>query len=251
MKKAIGLLLVLLWCGAGTAHALTADELIAKNIAAKGGMKKMKAIRSLRTAGTMLFAGHGFSVELNFTSMTKRHGKLRTEASLQGMTAITAYDGKVGWQVQPFFGRRDPEKMSADNVKGLEVGADMDGSWIDYKAKGHKVRYLGTEDMDGTDAHKLEVKLKNGDTRIVYFDPDYFLEIRIVDQMMVRGVKVIQETDLGNYELIDGVYVPFSIEIGPKNAPKTQKIEITKAEANVKLDDALFTFPAGRAKTAN
>ena len=35
--------------------------------------------------------------------------------------------------------------------------ADIDGPLVDWKSKGHKVEYLGTEDMDGTQAHKLKV----------------------------------------------------------------------------------------------
>jgi outer membrane lipoprotein-sorting protein len=247
MRLRYGLVAALLLFIASSAMALTLDELIAKNIKARGGLEKIRAIHTLRSSGKLLFLGGGFSIELRYMQLIKRPGMLRTEALLQGLTAVTAYDGNVGWQVQPFQGRMDPERMAADDVKGLQLTADLDGPLVDYKAKGNTVEYLGTEDVDGTDAHKLKVTLKNGDVRYVYLDPDYFLEIRTLDQTTIRGVLVEQETDLGNYEQVNGVFLPFSIESGGKGGPKGQKITIDKVEANDDLNDAMFHFPAAAA----
>ena len=103
------------------------------------------------------------------------------------MTQIEAYDGKEGWKVSPFFGRKDPERMSADDVKALVEDTEIDGPLADWKTKGSTVEYLGTEDVDGTPAHKLKVVRKNGDVSFVYLDPDHFLEIRIVTQRVRHG----------------------------------------------------------------
>jgi hypothetical protein len=51
---------------------------------------------------------------------------------------------------------RTQEKMSADDTKSLMEDADIDGPLVDWKAKGSTVEYLGTEDVDGTQAHKLK-----------------------------------------------------------------------------------------------
>jgi hypothetical protein len=94
----------------------------------------------------------------------------------------------------------------------------------------------------------LKVLRKNGDVNFVYLDPDYFLEIRILTQRVEQGAQVEVETDLGDYEKIGGVFVPFSIEAGRKGDPDKQKIVIDKAEANVAVDDAVFHLPAGPSK---
>lgn len=223
----------------------TVDELVAKNIEARGGLDKIKAIQSLRTEGRLYITG-GFSVELTYADMIKRGGKYRNEASIQGLTAVQAYDGKGAWQIQPFQGRKDPEKLSADQAKGFARQADIDGPLVDWKAKGHKLEYLGTEDVDGTAAHKIKIALADGDTQYVFLDPDHFLEIRSITVSKVRGVEFEQETDIGNYERVAGVYIPFSLEAGGKGQPKNQKVSIERAEANVALDDALFAFPAAK-----
>ena len=77
--------------------------------------------------------------------------------------------------------------------------------------------------MDGTLAHKLKVVRKNGDVSYVYLDPDYFLEIRILTQRIEQGAQVEVETDLGDYEKVDGVYFPFSIEAGPQGIDRQTK----------------------------
>lgn len=245
MRIGGGLGAALAFLVATNASAVTVDDLIAKYVAARGGIQKLRAIHSLRASGKMQFGGGGFS--MSYSWMAKRPEMVRTEATIQGLTAVRAYDGAVGWQLQPFGGRRDPEKMAADEVKELKVSADLDGPLVDYKAKGNTVEYLGTEDVDGTDAHKIKVTLASGNVRYIYLDPDYFLEIRRLDQTRIRGAEVEFETDLGDYELVNGVYLPFSIEVGAKGGPKGQKITIEKIDVNVDLDDTLFHFPTAPA----
>jgi hypothetical protein len=220
----------------------TADELIAKNIEAKGGTTAVHDLQSLRATGKLLVPIQG-QIELGYVQTKKRPDEVRTEASLQGMTQIEAYDGKQGWKVSPFFGRKDPERMSADDVRALVEDTELGGPLADWKAKGSAVEYLGTEDVDGTPAHKLKVVRKNGDVSFVYLDPDHFLEIRIVTQRIRHGAHEEVETDLGDYEKAGGVFVPTSIEVGAKGAPDKQVIVIDKVEANVPVDDTIFHFP--------
>lgn len=234
---------MLLGACASAASALTVDELVAKNTEARGGIEAIRAIQSIKSTGKMNFSGGDFSIELGFSSLNERAAKVRTEASIQGLTQVTAFDGKDAWTINPFQGRRDPERMSAEDAKGLQVQADFDGPLVDWKAKGHQVEYLGTEDVDGTEAHKLKISLKNGDVQYRYLDPDYFLEILVVDQSKRRGVETEMETELGNYEKVGGVYLPFAMESGPKGGRRGQKITVEKAEVNVEIDDALFAFP--------
>jgi hypothetical protein len=219
----------------------TADELVAKNVEAKGGAAAVHDLQTLRMTGKMLVQEG--QIQLSFTQIKKRPEEVRTEASLQGMTQIEAYDGKEGWRVSPFFGRKDPERMSADDVKALVEDAEMDGPLVDWQAKGNTIEYLGTEDVDGTPAHKLKVTRKNGDVSYVYLDPDHFLEIRILTQRTRHGAYEEVETDLGDYEKAGGIFVPTSIEFGSKGSPDKQRIIIDKVEANMPVDDSIFHFP--------
>jgi hypothetical protein len=225
-------------------NAPTVDELVARNVEAKGGATALHGLQSLRLSGKLLVQQG--QIQFAYLQINKRPEEVRTEASLQGMTQIEAYDGKEGWKVSPFFGRRDPEKMSADDVKALVEDTEILGPLVDWKEKGSTVEYLGTEDVEGTPAHKLKVVRKNSDVSFVYLDPNHFLEIRIVTQRMRHGAQEEVETDLGDYEKAGGVFIPTSFESGRKGDPDKERIIIDKVEANVPVDDAIFHFPASK-----
>ncbi|MEP6998179.1 MAG: hypothetical protein ABI900_11035 [Betaproteobacteria bacterium] len=236
------LLVALLSLASGTAFAVTVDELIAKHIEARGGSDKMKAIGTLRFTGKLDISGD-FIAEFSTIRQIRRPDRARIDAALQGLTTVRAWDGREGWAISPLFGRKDPERVSPDESKELIEIADIDGPLVDSANKGNHIEYLGTEDVEGTEARKLRVTTKNGDVQYVYLDPDYYLVIRVLYQRTVRGAQVESETDFGNYERVNGVYFPFSIESGPKGGAKTRKITVDKAEANVALSDDLFRFP--------
>lgn len=220
------------------------DWLVQKNVDAKGGIDALHMLQSLRLTGKLLV--NNGQIQLAYVTTKKRPSSVRTEATLQGMTIIAAYDGSEGWKVSPFQGRKDPEKMSADDTKSLMEDAEIGGPLVDWKAKGSSVEYLGREDVDGTEAYKLKVVRKNGDVNFVYLDPDAFLEIRVVTQRVEQGAQVETETDVGDYEKVGGVFLPFSIEAGKKGAPDKQKIVIEKAEPNVAVEETIFHFPAAK-----
>ncbi len=222
------------------AEALSADAIIARQIAARGGLDKLKAIQSLRFEGKMLVNGGAF--ELHLVQLQKRPGLARIEATLQGLTVVQAYDGAMGWQIQPFQGRKDPEKLSADDSKDLADQADIDGPLIDYKAKGSRVEYLGSEDLDGTAAYKLRLTEKSGDQLTYYIDTDTLMTLRVATKRLLRGREDNTVTDYGDYEKVAGVYFPFESASGPPGASDGDltKIQFDKGEADVVLDDAKF-----------
>lgn len=215
------------------AFAITADELVAKNLEARGGADSLRAIKSLHTVGKMRLGG---GVEAKTETFAIAPDRIRFEFSLQGLTAINAWDGKQAWTVQPFEGRRDPQKMSSDDAKDLVLAANIGGSLLDWKAKGSKLEYLGTEDIDGTDAHKLRVTFKNGDSQVLFLDPDHFLEIRTEDHLTIRGQEQVNRTDLGEYAQVAGVYFPY--EQGQN--------QIESIEVNTPIDASIFNFPTAK-----
>lgn len=228
----------------GVAGAQTVDEIIAKNIQARGGLEKLKAVKSLRT--TVKFSDGSFRAE--FLQENKRPGKVREEFIVQGMAQIQAYDGKTGWQISPFSGRKDPDLLSQDDMKSLIVDGDIDGPLVDYKEKGHKAELVGHDSMEGTDCFKIKLSMKNGDVRYYYLDTDSYLELKIEVQTTIRGA--LQESELyyGGYEQVNGIYYPFAVEQAQKGSSSRQQLSVEKIEQNVGLDDALFAMPTAKSE---
>jgi hypothetical protein len=240
MRHAV-IVLIAVCCLATISFSQTADELIAKNIQARGGMEKIKGIKTLRMRGKFE-GGSGFTAAV--TQENQRPDLIRETFTVQGMTAVQAYDGSTGWQIQPFSGKKDPELMGEDDLRDLLRDADFDGPLVDYKEKGSTVEFLGHDVVDGDDALRLKVTLKNGDIIFDYLDPDTFIEIRKEIQQFIRGSVRDRVVGYGSYKPVAGVMYPFSISQGPKNHPDAQTTTVQKMEANVTIDPADFALPA-------
>jgi outer membrane lipoprotein-sorting protein len=237
--------LVLSLCAAAllavSASAQTADELIDKNIKAKGGLDKLKALQSMKFTGKMKMG----PMEAPFIVMKKRPENFRLEFTIQGMTGIQAYDGTTGWLVMPFMGKKDPEQMSADMLKEFKEEADFDGPLMDYKTKGNKVEFVGKEDVQGTAAYKLHVVTKEGNESTLYLDAESYLEIKSESKRKVQGQEMESETTLGDYKDVGGgLLFPMSIESHAKGKEGSQSITIEKVELNpTTVDAAIFHMP--------
>jgi outer membrane lipoprotein-sorting protein len=227
--------------------AQTAEEIVAKYIKTIGGAEKIEAIKTLRRTGKFT-GGGGF--EAVVIHEKKRPEMARQEFTIQGMTGVTAYDGKTGWKIEPWQGKKDAELLGEDELKQVQEEADFDGPLVNHQQKGNKVEFVGAEPVEGTDAFKLKVTLKNGDVRYFYMDTDYYVPIKIEYKIMIRGAEREFETSLADYKEVAGVYLPHSFESGVKGSPNKQQITFEKIEANVALDDSRFKQPTGPAKPA-
>ena len=236
-------LLVLFVCGVLGLSAQTADELVAKNLAARGGIEKIKAIQTLRLTGHLQQGG----LNIQVTELSKAPNLLRQAVTIQGMSQIQAYDGSSGWKVSPFEGRKDPELMGEDDLRPFVEDADFYGPLVDYRNKDNKIEYLGHDTVDGDDVYRLKITLANGDFVYYYLDPDTYLEIRTERVIHVRGAVHETMTNLGSYKLVNGVYFPYSLEIGNKENPdQLARIQVDKYEANVPVDGSEFKMPSAK-----
>jgi outer membrane lipoprotein-sorting protein len=222
------------------AWAQTADELIEKNIQARGGREKLAAIKTLRMTGKMTM---GPGMEAPFVQELSRPNKVRVEFTFQGMTGIQTYDGKEGWALMPFMGKTEPEAVPADQLKTMDEQADLDGLLVDYKDKGHQVEYAGKEDLEGTPAHKLKITKKDGDVAYLWLDAEHFLEMKIAGKTKVRDQEVEGETVFGDYKEVGGVIFPHSIENRAVGMPGGMTITVDKVEVNPELTDDRFAKP--------
>ena len=225
---------------ATAAGAQTVDEIIAKNLDARGGKDKIKAVKTIRMTGKIDMQQ---GMEAPFVLELARPNKLRNEFTFQGMTGIQAFDGKTGWTVMPFMGKKEPEAVSADDVKNMEDQADFDGPLVDYKEKGHQVELVGKETIEGTPVYKLKVTKKNGDVENHYLDAEQYLEVRVDGKKMVHGQEMEGETTLSNYKEVGGLIFPFSIQSKQKGGPGGVTLTFEKIEVNPDLAASRFEMP--------
>ena len=240
-KNVFSLAAAALLAFAATSRAQTVDDVIAKNIQAHGGLEKLKAIKSLRT--TAKFSQGSFRAET--VQENKRPEKVREEFIIQGMAQVQAYDGKTGWQVNPFGGRKDAELMAAEDMKSLIVDSDIDGPLVDYASKGNKVQLDGTETVEGRPCYRLQLTLGNGQVRHVWIDAQTFLELKMEGSpRRMDGRMRMVTTYMREYKSEGGLMIPHVLETAVEAGKKSHKMTIQAVAANAALDDSLFSRPA-------
>ena len=178
---------LLVGCAAVPAAAQDAQSLVNKNIEARGGAAALAAIKNISFEGRTVYPG-GFELAYKETRARLPDSNAdRVDFNLQGLDIIQAYDGRDGWKVNPLEGRKDAEKMSADEARSLADSALIEGPLLASRDDGSKVTYLGREDFDGTLAYKLKVTQKDGDEFVYWLDPDTYLEIKVDETRRIRG----------------------------------------------------------------
>ena len=224
---------------------MTVDEIVAANLEAKGGADAWRALETGRMTGTMQMGGGAAgSIEMPFTVEFKDPDKIRLEFTMQGMTAVQAFDGETGWAVLPFMGKTEPEEMAEDQLKQLKNQADYKGVLLDYEEKGHTVELVGQEEVDGTPAYKLKVTRADGDIDYLYLDEEYFVEFKTEATREVQGTEITVNVVLGDYKEVDGLLFAHSMEMSFGDSPAQQVITIETIETGIELPDERFAMPA-------
>jgi hypothetical protein len=232
--------------------AQDAQSLVAKNLEARGGEAALSAIKSVRFEGRTIFPG---DFELTYKETRAQLGAeaaTRLDLTVQGLDLVQAYDGRGGaWKINPFQGRKDPEKMSSDEAREMADSALIEGPLLASRSDGSHVQYLGRDDFDGTLAYKLRVTQKDGDEFTYWLDPDTFLEIKVEETRTIRGATHTTETELGDYEKVAGIYFPMSIESWTQGQDsQRQRTIIATSEANAQVPSDYFAEPGGIATPA-
>jgi outer membrane lipoprotein-sorting protein len=220
---------------------LSVDQIIERHVAALGGMDKLRAIQNMTMTGTAsMMNGH---VEVPLTIRVKRPAYMRMDMTMQGQTFVQAFDGNTAWMLNPLSGSPDPQQANEEDAKSARDDADfIDGSLVDYRAKGNSVDLAGIEDVDGAPAYKLKVTRKSGSVQDVYLDAKTFLPIKTTSTRKQHDNEVAYESFPGNYKPVNGVMMPFSLS-QKMNGHSMMELTIDKAEVNTPMDASIFQIP--------
>lgn len=228
-------------CLPASGLAQTASELVARNVAARGGAAAWQAVSSLRLTGRM-DVGRGMLVP--YVLEQKRPAKMRLEFVFDGETAVQCSDGKTGWKVAPFRGRTTPEPMTAEELREAASSADPYGPLFDHARRRHGVALLGREPVEGKDAFKLKVTLPGGAVRWVYLDAESGLEVR-VDALRKLGARERRvETYYRDWQAAEGLLIPRRYETRTEGVKDAHVLTVETVRVNPPLDDSRFAMPA-------
>jgi hypothetical protein len=227
-----------------TAPALTAEQIVEKNVAARGGLEAWKKIESMVWVGHMESADPSVPI-LSFELDQKRPNKERFVLSEVGQKSMRLFDGTQGWKVKPSRGGSlDAQPYSPQDLDFARHAQGIDGPLIDYKAKGVSVESVSVEKIDGRKTYRLQVKAPAGDLHNVWIDAKTFLDVKY-DRTSFRanGDPGIVSIVYRDYKTIEGLQIPSILEIGGTTDKPAARMVIEKVALNPPLNDKVFTRP--------
>jgi hypothetical protein len=122
-------------------------------------------------------------------------------------------------------------------------GADMDGPLVDYRTKGNRIEFVGKVKVEGKDAYKLIVSIKDGQVRTDYIDCDSLLEAKWEGKIADRVKEYSVESYFRDYRKVDGLMYAFVVDSETLGTRFKQKIVFDKVEVNVPIPDTDFGKP--------
>ena len=216
------------------------DEIVSRYIEARGGLKKIRAVQSLRETGRVVA---GASHEALVVRELKRPNRSRFEITQQGVTGVFASNGTKGWKMSPFDGDTAPTPLSPEAVQEAVEQADVEGPLVDWKAKGHQIELAGRETVGAHQAYKIKMTLKSGATRYEYIDSKTFYRVRADSTRTLRGALTKVTMTFDDYQKTSGLAFPHLVEVETEGRPQTMRVVVDKVEVNPPIDDARFEQP--------
>ena len=229
------------------AHApgLSAEEIIARNAAARGGLEAWRKIDTMIWSGH-LESAHTPAPSLPFELEQKRPNKTRFEIHVQNQRTMRMFDGARGWKSKPSpSGRVDIVPYTPDEERYARDEPVIDGVLIDYDAKGSAVSLAGVENLDGRKAYHLAVRLVSGQRQDVWVDAESFLEVEISRMIYGPGGPRMVPTFYRDYQTFEGLSIPTTIQIGDNSMGMPDLMHIERVTLNAPLSERRFSPPGG------
>lgn len=223
---------------------LSAEQIVARNVGARGGLEAWRAVKTLKISGEM-DAGGTSDAKLPFVLSMKRPHKSRLAITFGGKDAIQVYDGTQGWKLRPFLNRDDVDPFTPAEARSAASTAELDGPLVDYAQKGTRIALAGTEKVEGKQAYKLRLTLKGGEERFVWVNAKTFLEAKISGEpRKLDGRPHDVAVYYRDYRRVSGLEVPYLMETAVQGVKQTHKMTIKAVAVNPPLEDALFARPS-------
>lgn len=233
MKTTISKFLLLVAFGLSSfiAKAQTADEIIDKYIAEIGGKEKWRQVKSMVIEGQIEVQG----LEIPFTQKSIMNVGVRVDAEFQGQKIIDITTPKAGWAQNPLAGKTTLQPLTTEELKDKLDELDIQDDFVDYKEKGSTVEYLGKDEEDGNEYHKIKLTTKNEKETTYFFDlkTNLIYKQESVSKQQGQDVKLVSKSL--NYQTTDfGIKVPFKVDMG------MMMNVIKKITINSTIDESIF-----------
>ena len=242
MLRFIGLLLISVGSQALSAPAPDVDTIISRNIAARGGADKIRAIKSLMFEhGKYSEPGHEGMGDATMMLM-RPYYKLVGDPRQKG-DFMEGYDGSAWeWYAEPGFVIRTTGAAS----KASRHFAEIEGPLVDYKSKGYTADLVGTDVIAGRPAWDVRITMPDGWQTDNYIDEQSYAVIASAQTAKIHafGDEVKSRTQYSDFRPVAGVLFPFkSSEVEIATGKELGSMQWGAITANTDIPVGWFSPP--------
>ena len=219
-----------------------ARRLLEEVISAKGGIDRLKAIRSLTVTTRSRALGPNAPPETADTvTYLEYPNRVRVESRVRGTDVLQVFDGTRAWIKDPRGTHDVPEQMIRDFQSGLrrDTLAVLIAAW-DRQVRVRKLTDVKGE--SGSSQQVLEFSSADLEPLVMYVDSATHL---VVKQTYVAGGmgRPLVEERFSDYRDVDGIQFTFAARVEVGGQPALERT-VTSLEVGGTLDPALFRRPA-------
>jgi len=218
------------------AQTPTVDELLAKNMQARGG-DKLKNVKTRKVTGHVSTQG----MDMQMTVLAKRPNMMLQEMKMGDRRLVTAYDGSQAWGLNPMIGDT-PQVLQGIQASLLKDQAFFDGPLALAKSRNDTIEVAGKEDVEGSPAWKLSIT-HEGRVTTIYLDADTGLERKVSTNVTEGGQNIVIESLISDFQPTDGIMVPRKVST-VVGGQQQATVVIDAVEFDVPATDDQFKMPS-------
>lgn len=234
--RSIPMLLALLLCAPAALAQVTADEVIAKHLTARGG-ENWQNVKTLSMSGSYM----GFSIPKPFSLTRAWPNKVRFDHWVgENWTPFGGVDTNLWWQ-SPMYGMTKPGPIQGRDLNHMLPETDFLTPFFNYKERGYKVRYDGIQEIEGVTGHALVLTRGEGHEETWIIDQETYLEGARTAPASDFGRPFVQYTFFDDFRAVEGMQFPFVVETTWHT--RRRLMEVREVKLNVDVEDGLFEMP--------
>jgi len=217
-----------------------AKALLDRVVEAKGGLAKLRSIKSITAVTTSTAQTPNGPVEAQSTTILEYPNRVRVDTTLPQGRTIQVYDGQQAWVRDP----RGLHEVDASMIQELEAGLKRDTVALLLAAESGTIRARvlpDVKDEGGVVRHALELSGPGFEPIVLYVNADTAL---IAKQAYVAGggERPLIEEQFSDYRPVDGVQVAFAAKVLRGGKPVLER-RVSEIAFNKPVDPTLFKRP--------
>jgi zinc protease len=223
-----------------SAEASRGRELIQRVVEAKGGLTRLKGIRTVVADADTTFRLEQGPISSGTKTYVVYPDKFRVDASLAGAEIVQVYNAGDAWMKDPMGLREAPAGMRDEFAAG--VRRDTIPLLIAAAEGSLSVRALPEEGKDGTVLKIVEITGDKFPPVKLYIDSQHLIARQAFSAQGADGRSVLAEEAFSDYRTVDGVRVPFKAEV-MRNGKTILERTLKDVKFNTEIDPKLFARP--------